>query len=738
VNGEQVRGRCRQERRLRLLPFGALLPPLLFLSACSDRPWNDPYPASEFYSNTLYSAFDERPKHLDPARSYSSNEYEILGQIYEPPLQYHYLERPYRLVRLTAEQVPEPVLYGAGGHRLDDQEEADAVAYSVYEIRIRPGIRYQPHPAFARDQSGAHRYFDLRDQDLSGIAAPGDFDHADSRELHAGDYIYQIKRLAHPRLHSPIFGLMSEYIEGLSQLRAELSAALEAEGAQGWLDLRDFNLSGVELVDRYTYRIRIKGKYPQFVFWLSMPFFAPLPWEVERFYDQPPLREKNLTLDWYPVGTGAYMLATNNPNKEMVLVRNPEFRGEPYPETGEPADRTEGLLADAGKTMPFIDRVVFSREKETIPYWNKFLQGYYDASGISSDSFDQAVNVMGGGEVELTDRMRERGIELETTVASSTFYFGFNMLDPVLGGYDERARKLRRAIAIAVDYEEYISIFLNGRGIPAQGPVPPGIFGYRHGPEGINPYVYDWIDGQPRRKPISEAQRLLREAGYPDGVDPETGKPLLLYFDTVGSGPDSKAQLAWWRKQFRKLNIALVIRNTDYNRFQDKMLKGTAQMFQWGWNADYPDPENFLFLLYGPNAKKGKNGENAANYANTEFDLLFERMKNMRNGPGRQAIIDRMLDILHQEGPWLWGLHPKRFSLHHGWYQNVKPTLFAHNTLMYRRVDPVERAARRMDWNRPVIWPFVVTGLVLVLFAIPAAVGYWRKEHAAPREEPAA
>ena len=59
----------------------------------------------------------------------------------------------------------------------------------------------------------------------------------------------------------------------------------------------------------------------------------------------------------------------------------------------------------------------------------------------------------------------------------------------------ERARKLRQAIAIAVDFEEYISIFANGRGIPAQSPIPPGIFGYREGEEGINRYVYDWVDG---------------------------------------------------------------------------------------------------------------------------------------------------------------------------------------------------------------------------------------------------
>jgi ABC-type transport system substrate-binding protein len=135
-----------------------------------------------------------------------------------------------------------------------------------------------------------------------------------------------------------------------------------------------------------------------------------------------------------------------------------------------------------------------------------------------------------------------------------------------------------------------------------------------------------------------------------------------LYFDVPASGPDSKAQLDWMRKQFRKLNIQLVIRSTDYNRFQDKMRRGQAQIFQWGWNADYPDPENFLFLLYGPNGKVNSSGENAANYENKEFDRLFEQMRAMPNTDERLKIIQKMADIAREDAPWVWGFHPKMFT----------------------------------------------------------------------------
>lgn len=708
----------------------AVLLSFLFLSllpACSG-PVNDPYPKAESGRNILFSAFGERPKHLDPARSYSSNEVAFTGQVYEPPLQYHYLKRPYELIPLTAEALPKARYFNAAGEELPANAPTAQIARSVYEIRIKPGIRYQPHPAFALDAAGKPLNLALTPEQLQSVKSVPAFAEQGSRVLTAADYVYEIKRLAHPGVQSPILGLMAEYIVGLTELASELERAAKAE--PGWLDLRKYPLSGVEVVDAQTYRISIKGKYPQFIYWLAMPFFAPVPWEVDAFFSQPGMKAKNFTLDWWPVGTGPFMLTVNEPNRQMRLTRNPNFRGEPYPGEGEPQDAGAGLLADAGRTMPFLDEAVYSLETETIPYWSKFLQGYYDASGISSDNFDQAVQSGVGGNAELTPAMREKGIELKTSVAASISYTGFNMLDPVVGGLEEKRKKLRQAISIAMDIEEYIAIFSNGRGIPAQGPLPPGLFGYRDGAAGINPVVYDWQRGEARRKSLDAAARLLAEAGYPKGRDALTGKPLVLNFDTPARGPDDKARLDWLRKQFRKLGIELLIRSTDYNRFQDKMREGTAQIFEWGWNADYPDPENFLFLLYGPNKKVGTGGENAANYANPEFDRLFVQMKDMENGPARQAVIDRMVNLLRQDAPWVFGFYPKNFALHHAWYMNVKPNLMANNELKYRRVEPQARSAARSQWNQPMWFGPLLMLAVLVAGLIPAWRAWQRKQNA--------
>lgn len=685
----------------------------LLAGACTSNQPNNPYRYTDTTQQVLYSSFSERPKHLDPAAAYSSNEYTFVAQIYEPPFQYHYLKRPYQLTPLTAQKMPELVYLDKQLQVLPADSPASQIAFTDYIITIKPNIYFQPHPALAKNKQGEYLYHHLSLAETTSLENLQDFTETGSRELIAEDYVYQIKRLANPKVQSPIAEMMKSYIVGFAEFSQQLSSQTSLA------TFTSMPLSGVTALDKYQYRIRIHGKYPQFIYWLAMPFFAPMPWEAEAFYSQAGLNEKNITLDWFPLGTGAYYLAENNPNRRMTLVKNPNFHLEIYPTEGESNDVSTGLLKDAGKRLPFIDKVVFTLEKETIPYWTKFLQGYYDASGIASDSFDQAIQYNAAGGMTLTDSMREKGIQLQTAVETSSFYMGFNMLDATVGGRSETAKKLRQAIAIAVDFEEFIAIFRNGRGFPAQGALPPGIFGYAEGEAGINPVVYDVVKQSAQRKSLAKAQQLMREAGYADGIDPKTNAPLILYFDTMSASIDDRPMMNWYRKQFEKLGITLVIRATDYNRFQEKMRSGNAQIFVWGWNADYPDPENFFFLLYGGNAKVKYGGENASNYQNPEFDRLFETMRNMDNSSERYAIIQQLQALIRQDSPWVFGFHPKTFSLYHRWYENIKLNLMANNQLKYVRIDTQARSLQRMAWNQPVLWPIgVVVGLFISIIAI--------------------
>jgi oligopeptide transport system substrate-binding protein len=702
----------------------------IFLSAvvnseAQSRVLNNPYPQSDSNQKIYYSSFTEQPKTLDPARSYSSNEYQFIAQIYEPVLGYDYFKRPYELKPLTATVMPE-IRY-LNKQRLPIQSASEAIAYSVYTIRIKPGIFFQPHPAFAKKDNKEYRYLALPEDYLAeeDIAQLSDFPYTGTRELIADDYLYEIKRMANPAISSPIYGLMSEHIVGFRDFANTLPKRIR-EGE--FLDLRKYPLEGIKKLDDYTFEITLIGQYPQFMFWLAMPFFSPVPWEADKFYSQLGMDDKNLRFDWYPIGTGPFMLSQNNPNRSMVLDKNPNFRQEFFPANGDEADKAAGYLTYVGRTLPMIDRAVFSLEKESIPRWNKFLQGYYDVSTISTDSYDQAIQIDSSGEPALSQSMKDKKMRLTGTIDPSIYYLGFNMLDPIVGGTSERARKLRLAISIAVNDDENITIFLNGRGHAAQGPIPPGIFGYREGEAGINPYVYQWDGKKPRRRPIEEAIKLMEEAGYSGGRDKTTGRPLILHYDVPVTGtPDDKAKLDWMRKQFARIGIDLDIRGTLYNRFQEKMRSGNAQIFSWGWNADYPDPENFLFMLYGGNGKVAHGGENAANYHNPKYDRLFDLMKNRANDATRQQLIDELVEMVRHDAPWAWGINTESLILDQQWVSMNKPNTISMNNLKYIAIDVAERNKLRTLWNKPVWWPI---GLLLVFFVLSLLplVFAWRKK----------
>ncbi|MDR6354438.1 ABC-type transport system substrate-binding protein [Pseudomonas psychrotolerans] len=459
---------------------------LALLGGCSpdDTPINSPYRAGAEGQNTLYTAFTTRsPKYLDPASSYSGDETNFTYNIYEPLYGYHYFKRPYELIPRGAERVVTPYYLDAQGQRLPDDAPAAQIAESVYDIPLRRDARYAPHPAFARDAQGNYRYFPIKPEDLADRYQIPDFPETGTRALTAADYAYGLRRLASPRLVSPSYGIFAEHLVGMQafgdRLRAQdkaLRASLPKGAPLPWLDLRQGDLPGVEVLDDHTLRLRVIGKYPQFNYWLAMTFTAPIPWEADRFYSQPGMAAHDLSFNSWPVGTGPYQLVESIPNRRHVLARNPNYHADPYPCAGEPSDREQGRLNDCGKPMPLIDRAVFSLEKEAVPLMGKFIQGYYDTPQIERGEYGVALRTKAGDSADSAELYRERGLKLPTAVEASNWYLGFNWLDPVVGQgatpeQQERNRKLRQALSIAFDWESYITVFLNGNGLVAQGPA---------------------------------------------------------------------------------------------------------------------------------------------------------------------------------------------------------------------------------------------------------------------------
>jgi ABC-type transport system substrate-binding protein len=717
------------------------------LAGCDNSPW----PKDAEKANAIYSSMIENtPRHLDPTASYWSNDTLVTYQVYEPPYGYHYFKRPFELVAKTAREVVTPAYLDKDGNRLPDNAPADKIAESVYDVPIKPGILFQPHPAFAKNESGAYRYHAMKPGEITGRGTPMDFPHTGTRELVAEDFVYAIKRHATTRITTPIFGVFSEYVVGLREY-GELVKREDAKLRQGldpaaadkpFLDFRRWPLAGTTAPEKHLLRIRIKGKYPQWKYWMQMTFLAPVPWEADAFYAQPGLAERNVSLDTWPVGTGPYMVTEYEKDRRIVMTRNPNYRGEPYPCEGMPQDKAAGLLDDCGKKTPFVDSVVATVEREATPQRNKFRHGYYDLEVYERTDTGIAYLVEAMDSDAVRADYDRKGFTFPKYSDVNSYIVGFNMIDPVLGWGDTpeqrlRNRKLRQAIAIAIDWDEYSKIFPKKGGVTAMSPLPDGIFGSReNSAEGTNPFTHKLVDGKRVRRSIDEARQLMVEAGYPNGRDAKTGRPLVLNYDYYAPPtPERKPEIDWMVRQFAKVDIQLEVRATDNNQFQDKVRKGKHQVFWSGWNADYPDAENFLFLLYGPNAKSVSDGENTANYQNPEFDKLFAQLKTLDDGPEKQVVVDKMVRILQEDAPWSMGFFPYASAAVQGWVANSKPAILVRDHGRYLRLDIDKRVARLHEWNRPVWWPVAALAALGILALLYLRGALRRRERMNARGE---
>ena len=637
----------------------------VFWVSCS----NNPYPDHDDDLKVLYTVYGEAPKTLDPAVSYNVGSHRIIGAICETLFEYHYLKRPYELSPGLAASIPTAMA-----------REDGKVSYT---FRLREGVMYQDDPAFE-------------------YAAPGRM----SRRVVSDDYLFQLMRVGDSEVNSPVAHIFHKIV-GLRDFGQRL-AKLREDTAFAALPTREQYtragpVEGLSKRGEYAFEIVLDAPYPQMLYWFAMPFTAAVPWEAIEYYDGNDGRPRFAD---HPVGAGPYKMSHYDKQFRIVLDRNPNWYGSMYPEWKAPgAIYPQTGEANTVQPLPFIDRIEFRREKESIPLFNKFLQGYYDKSGIAKESYDK---VMEGN--KLSPDMAAMGIHLDRVVDLAIYYIAFNQDDPRVGqAAGERGRKLRQAMSLAIDAEEYIELFHNGRGIPAQSILPPGLFGYEA----------DYRN-QYREPDLERARKLLAEAGYRDGLDPETGAPLELRFDTYATTSAQLIPIRYLVDSWRKLGLDVEVVSTTYNKFQEKVGNKVHQIYQWGWVADYPDPENFLFLLTSGMA--GPGGPNHSNYRNPEYDALFDAMKSRSNDEERAQTIREMLLVLEEERVWIELLYRESFVLYHDWISQYTPPGFEFSTIKYQDIDPQARSAWRNENNHPVLWPAYLLVVISLALLAPGVV----------------
>ena len=321
-----------------------------------------------------------------------------------------------------------------------------------------------------------------------------------------------------------------------------------------------------------------------------------------------------LTLDTWPVGTGPYMMteyvagpAPRDEAQPELPRRAVSVRGHARRQGGGPARR---LRQDRCRSST---RIVFDhREARRAAAARKFRQGYLRRAEVferTDYGHRTTWSTMQDSE-EVRAEYQDKGFKLPADRRRRTAgIIGFNMLDPVIGKGDTPEQQANATASCARRSRSPSTgrstrkIFPKKAGETAMGPLPPGIFGSRHGtPEGVNPVTHKVVDGKTCAARIDEAKKLLVEAGYPNGRDAQdrqaAGAQLRLL--RACRRPSARPEIDWMVEQFAKIDIQLEVRATDNNQFQDKVRKGKHQIFWLGWLADYPDAENFLFLLYGP------------------------------------------------------------------------------------------------------------------------------------------
>jgi ABC-type transport system substrate-binding protein len=351
---------------------------------------------------------------FDPAFASDTYSYTVIDEIFEPPLTYDMLARPYKLKPQTAQAMPE---VSADGR--------------VYTVRIRPGIYFSEDPAF----------------------------NGKRRELVAEDYIYTIKRLIDPKIRSPNAWLVEGRIEGIDDAAAAAKKA-------GSLDY-DAPIPGLKALDRHTLQIRLAKPDFNFLYILASGTLGAMAREVVERYGS--------DIGAHPVGTGPFVLREWKRSSKIVLEKNLGFR-ETWYEAEPPADDpiSQRLYREMkGKRIPQLDRVEIYVIEETQPRWLAFLNGELDWINVPSEFRNQALP---GG--KLAPWLAKRDIKFIPGVDADVTYLYYNMKDPVVGGYSPEKVALRRAIGLAYDIETEIQVIRNGAAIEAVSPVPPGILGY--------------------------------------------------------------------------------------------------------------------------------------------------------------------------------------------------------------------------------------------------------------------
>ncbi len=562
----------------------------------------------------------------------------------------------------------ERVIYSATGGRVKtlDPAQADDLASrnlvgALFDTLLEYDYLQRPYtlkPAMLSQMPKANadftRYdFVLRD-DLYFADSPDFPREKEARRITARDVLYTILRIADSRNHSPVYWMFRGKIVGLTEFHAATATAASDDRS-----LYDRGIPGFVIHNDREFSLLLTRSDPRFLYILAMPNAGIVP----RYAAESRGRE----FARQPLGSGAFKLTRWITDYRITLVRNPDFRVEYFPGAATAADRC--------RPLPLADRIEIRQIKQPMTAWLLFLQGNLDFNPLDKDNLDLLSGIGG----QLPEALRERHIRVQQVPEFEIRYLGFNFQDPRFR--DNPA--LRRALSLAYDVRRRIEHF-GGQMIPASSVIPPGVGGFD--PDYRNEYG---------KLDIERARAELARAGYPGGIDPQTGKALAITFDQSGTGSAYRQLGELTASDWGKLGVAVTPVLNNQPRFYEKLRQHRFDVFRLSWVGDYPDAENFLQLFYSGNADTC----NRTGFSDPVYDAMYEKILPMPDSPERSELYRQMAAYLAEKCVWVLEGFPISWLLSHQWLENYVPGDFAFSLYKYLSVDPERREAAKREFR---------------------------------------
>jgi len=497
----------------------------------------------------------------------------------------------------------------------------------TYTFRIRKGIHFTPDPAFKGKR----------------------------RELTADDFVYSFKRFVDPKLRSPWAFMLEGKIEGLDEL-------VEAAKRHGRFDY-DARVAGLQALDRYTLRLKLKQTDYVFLYTMAQGSFGAVAREVVEVYGD--------DIAAHPVGTGPYFLKEWRRANRIVLEANPEYRGFNWRYTAsEPADEPL-VTAMSGKKMPQVGRVEISIIEEEQSRWLAFNQKELDYLALPATFRPQVFDA----DNKLKREWVDKGVTLFRAINPDIVYTVLNLRDPVIGGFSKEKIALRRAIIMGYKLDDEIRVIRKHQAVRALMPIPVGVVGHDSQWKPLNSYD------------PTLANKLLDHYGYKKAADgyrtlPD-GKPLTLRFATETASLDRQFN-ELWRKSMDAIGLRSEFQAAKWADNNKAAKACRLMLWQAAWIADYPDGENFMQLLYGPNTSQSNNGC----YQSADYDAFYRKMVKLPDSPERNRLFQELTRQMEVDGAWSLQVSRERNQLIWPWAKGYKKHPILSTEFLYMDVEP--------------------------------------------------